>query len=203
MVKTVFSWVRFSFVAPWAVLCWVLVLLSCVLQLASFRSLRMENTGILTTYWRPWFAKRWPFSTTLGRGIVYHPSHRRTSLEDDERLEKHERIHVAQVEDLMFLSLILGIVVSIKTDDVLFGFLVWFSGGVWQVPNFVTAILRYGHTIKSPNASLFSKIKSVLSQVFGIAYRDAEHERSAYAQTDAFPDSDESWSDLRDKDRIR
>lgn len=200
MVRIVFSWVRFSFVAPWAVICWALVLIACALQLASFRSLRMERTGILTTFWRPWFSNFWKFSTTLGRGILYHPSHRDPSVEDDERIEQHERIHVAQVEDLMFLSFFVGLITSIVTEDVLFGFLLWVSGGAWQLPNFVTAVLRHGHLVKKPEGvGFFASIKSILSQIFLIAYRDSEHERSAYAQTDVLGLSAlDSWSGLSD-----
>jgi len=203
MVRIAFSWIRFSFVAPWAVICWAVVLLACVLQLASFRSLRMENTGILTTFWRPWFAKVWKFSTTLGRGILYHPSHRDPSVEDDERIEQHERIHVAQVEDLMLTSFLVGLSVSIVTGNVLLGFILWVSGGLWQIPNWVSAVLRYGHHVKKPEGKgFFASTKSIISQVFDIAYRDSEHERSAYAQTDVLGGSvDESWAAQRDKER--
>lgn len=73
---------------------------------------------------------------------------------------QHEYVHVRQQEDRILLALVLALVVSIFTLNPWWMFL-WPSGVLWQAPNFVMAVLRGGHI-----------------------YRDAEHERSAYAQSD-------------------
>ena len=80
------------------------------------------------------------------------------------RIQHHEHVHVRQVEDRMLLSLGVGLVVAFTTGDWWLGLALWASGGAWQIPNFVTAVLRYG-------------LKGV--------YLGTEHELSAYAQTDA------------------
>jgi hypothetical protein len=86
---------------------------------------------------------------------------------------EHELVHVRQVEDLLLLSAILSIVVVLVEGNPWWT-LLWPSGVVWLLPNFLGAALRKGHI-----------------------YRDAEHERGAYAQTDAHHTKDEkSWLDI-------
>jgi hypothetical protein len=80
----------------------------------------------------------------------------------------HERVHVRQMEDLALAGLVLAIVVSLAAWSP-WGLLLWPGALVLKACNFLGAVLRGGHV-----------------------YRDAEHERSAYAQTDLRPDGT-SW----------
>jgi len=180
------KWVLLAFTAPWALITWFIGILSLVFFVA--HKPRFEQNGILTVQYRPWVPNKagYRYSTTLGRLILYNLGHRETEAELDERIERHETVHVRQVEDLMLLSFIVGLVVAIghwAKGDVgggsLWWLAIWTSGGLWQIPNFLTAILRYGWV--------------------GV-YRDSEHERSAYGQTDDWPGGS-SWWEERDKRR--
>ncbi len=178
-------WVLFAFTLSWTLVTWLLGVLSIACYIA--HKPRFEGAGVLTLELREWFATGedgkgpWKYSTTLGRTIWWQPGKRDPGEELDERIERHERIHVRQVEDLMVLSFIVGLICGIATGDWLLAFLTWMSGGLWQLPNFLTAMLRYG---------------------FRSVYRDSEHERSAYAQTDKWPNG-ESWWEERDRARHR
>ena len=205
LARKVMSWIRFAFSSPWSLVSWLWVVINCfVLWTADYKTLKFAGSGILTAEWRTWFSKRYKYSTTVGRSILFHPSHRKTGEPMDERLEKHERIHVWQVEDLMFLSFSVGLGVAIHTGDLKLGFMLWLSGGLWQLPNFVTALLRFGHTIKYPKGPgrLKNFFKFFHLLFMEIAYRDSLHERSAYAQTDVYSNGS-SWYDDREKARSR
>jgi hypothetical protein len=183
-------WILFTFTFPGAVLSYVAGILSMVFWLA--RKPRIEQTGILSLELREWFASGtdgkgpWDYSTTFVRTVWWQPGLRDETEELDERIEKHETVHLRQWEDYMMLSYFVGLFsaipmwVSVGTFD---GFAMWFwiwcSGVLWHLPNFVTAMLRFGARH---------------------GYRDSEHERSAYAQTDVFHRG-ESWWDLRDRIR--
>lgn len=127
----------------------------------------------LTATWRPWVTKFWKYSTTLSYGIIYQPG-------VSPRTIKHEHVHVRQVQDRCTLAFFLGLAALITGLATMSAPLCWFALGLWltgpiyQVPNFLTAVLRGGHV-----------------------YRDAEHERSAYAQTDLDLDGPDgkSWLD--------
>ena len=163
-------WILFAFTAPWSVLAWALGALSMVLWMA--HRPRFEGTLILTLEIRPWVTRWWKYSTTVGRVIWFQPGHRDRTGHLDDRLERHERIHVRQIEDLMLLSFAVGLVVALSGSPWL-GLALWCSGGIWQLPNFVAAMLRFS---------------------WRHAYRDSEHERSAYAQTDMWPDGESWWT---------
>jgi len=195
MAGRILAWVRFSFTLPWALLVWLLCILACCLQLAEFKKLRFIAPGVLASEWKPWLAKVYPYSLTLGRVIIFHPE-----SAHDSQVVAHEGVHVSQVEDMMLLSLLLGLLTIVVTGDVLFGFALWASGGMWQIPNYFMAVLRHGHTLSWPaSGSGFQRLKSFLSRLFlEIAYADSEHERSAYAQTDLDSDA-KSWSSRRDE----
>lgn len=149
----------FLFAAPWSLTVgWGWVLLLALAGAA--RNLRWEPTGVLTAVWRDWAARRWRYSTTLGRGIIYQENDRAAAGEPWTSIQQHEHVHVRQVEDAMLLSLVLGAVVYGVTANLWLGLSLWWSGGGWQLPNFATAWLRGGDP-----------------------YRDSEHERAAYAET--------------------
>lgn len=127
---------------------------------------------IAVSTWREWVSKVWRYSTTIGRGIIFQP-HART----DRRIRRHEATHVRQSVDRSVLAFLVGVGLGISSPAA--GLAFWLSGWLWQLPNFLTAAMRFG-------------IRN--------AYRDSEHERSAYAQTDLGLDGN-SWADLRDDAR--
>ncbi len=158
---------------------WLFPLLAFCLGLA--RGLEMDD-GILEATWRDWVAKtprrwlaviRWPlgrihnvdgvehrtlwrYSTALAAGHIFQPN---PSL----RTRKHERVHYRQALGLVLLGLALGLIVSGVEDNWWWLFGLWVPPGLaaYKLPNYLVPLLE-GNNI----------------------YRDAEHERSAYAQTD-------------------
>ena len=113
---------------------------------------------ILCASWRPWVLRRWRFSTTVGRAMVFQPHHR-----GDRRLRHHEAVHVRQGVDRSTLAALVALSDGFVHGLTWLPFAFWISGFAWQLPNFLTAALRWG---------------------IGSAYRQSEHERSAYDQTD-------------------
>jgi hypothetical protein len=109
---------------------------------------------VLATSWRPWFEKRWGYTTTIGAWMG------RASWYST-KTDFHERVHLRQYIDLNFLGLVLGacLVPWIGWQGML---ILWgTSGAPWLLPNFITGWIR-----------------------FGDPYMGAEHELSAYAQTE-------------------
>lgn len=204
-MKKIFPWILLLPVLPLAVVSWLLVLLAIVLQMAEARELRVEGAGILTTNWRPWVVKVYPYSVTLGRAMIFYPGHRSALDGMDEGLEKHELVHIAQLEDVMLNSMLVGLVLALVTGNGLLGFAVWCSGAIWKLPNYLTALLRYGHLVKWPATGTFaSKFTAYFPKLTDVAYRDCEHERSAYAQTSLYIDAQgnvTSWDVERDNKR--
>ena len=137
-----------------------------------------RESWTLTATWRPWITKFWKYSTTLSYGIIFQPG-------TNSQIKEHEAVHVRQVQDrntLAFVLALAGFITGLATSSAplcWFAFSIWLCGPIFQVPNFLTAVLRGGHV-----------------------YRDAEHERSAYAQTDTHHVKDKSWLDTHlSKDR--
>lgn len=102
--------------------------------------------------WRPWVARWWRYSTTIGLSVIYHPSH-----VDIEEVRRHEAVHVRQHQDHACLGALLGLCVVWWSWEA--ALLLWGASPLFSAPNFLTATLRGGDP-----------------------YRDAEHERSAYGQ---------------------
>ena len=135
------------------------------------RKLKMEGEGVLSAVWRPWTTKIWKYNTTLARGMVFQQGDR-----DEPRIISHEFVHIRQYEDCCLLALTIGIVVAVTTWDLAW-LALWVTGPLWLLPNFLGALLRGGDV-----------------------YRDSEHERSAYAQTDTWlSNTNESWLDAHEK----
>jgi hypothetical protein len=122
-----------------------------------FRGCRREG-GILWLQWRPWFAKRWRYTTTLGLIAGTHDP-----WDISGQLVLHEKVHAKQYVDMNLLGACIGGLLCIV--DWRWGLGVWASSGMlWLVPNFISGWIRYGD-----------------------AYMGSEHERSAYAQTKGGP----------------
>jgi hypothetical protein len=145
--------------------------------------LRWDSPALLTAVWKDWVVKGgyWKFSTTISRGMVFQPlSRRHTSVAALTRTEEHERVHVRQSEDLTFVALIVGLVVWAISGSLGLGLGLWLSGPFWQVPFFVTALLR--HYYPKPEGD------SWWTHIFlNVMYRQSSHERDAYSQTDGWP----------------
>lgn len=161
----------------WAVvvLCWPLVVagwgfvaLGMLLGFMEFKPQWDEELPfVLKAPWREWFAKRYKYSTTVSFGMGIQPG-----LLSDAALLKHERVHVRQGIDRCLLAFMVASI-ALAVDP-------WLALGIWgsapahQLPNFLGVLVRGD----------------------GHVYRDAQHERSAYAQTDewAVPPG-KSWLD--------
>lgn len=102
--------------------------------------------------WRPWVAHWWPCSTTIGLSVIYHPDHLSYDV-----VREHEAVHVRQHQDHAFLGAILAIATVWWSWEA--ALLLWLASPTYSAPCWLTAWLRGGDP-----------------------YRDAEHERSAYAQ---------------------
>lgn len=165
------SWILTIFSLP-TFIGWIFPLLMCAIRLASFRHLRLSKTGTLMTVWR----KDFSYSTTLGRGIVFSKN---LDERKAERIAAHERVHIRQFEDYCLYGLLLSVAVAVFGGGWL-SLLLWPFGMILLAMNFVSALLRFGTR--------------------GL-YRDSEHERSAYAQTDYLNMEFEMWEDSRNSER--
>lgn len=185
------GWVLFALSLPAVVLGYLFILLLCLVWVAEWKSLRFQGAGVLTTRTRKWAAKFWGYSTTLGRGILYHPIAYDDTPEVDNRTERHEFVHIKQWEDacawsflggLLTGALAAGIAGLTVGESMAVWMIAWFLGIATKSTNFLTAVLRYGPK--------------------GI-YRDTEHERSAYAQTDFVSQAalGKDWEAMRDEHR--
>lgn len=154
---------------------WLFPLIACLFGLASFRELRLEPTLVLSTVWRPWAAKLWGASTTLGRGIVYSPGFRDESKRANTRIERHEHVHVRQFEDASIAALFVGILA-------LFWPLAWKWLVLWLATPIIIFVTQW--------LTAFAR--------GGSPYLDAEFERSAYAQTKLCNNA--SWLEQREKE---
>ncbi len=204
------NWVLFAFTAQHAALSWLVALLAMALFLA--HKPRFEGAAILGLQWRAWFAKRYKYSTTFIRTIFWGPGFREIDetheSELDERHERHERVHTRQFEDAAVRGFFLGMVLASCLwsfgwyaelwQPLLVWELVWLLTPLLVVLNWVTALLRWGLAPKERPAG--GKERNVWQRIFEVAYRDSEHERSAYAQTDLWPNG-RSWTELRDERR--
>lgn len=123
--------------------------------------------------WTPRATRLWKYSTTFGRFIVHQPN-------GSWRVKKHERVHVRQLEDQSVVALLLAVSCFVATGALWMSLGLWWSSLLWMLPNMLTACLRHGFSMD-------------------VAYRDAEHERSAYAQTD--PPGNLTWCERRDNSR--
>lgn len=127
------TWWILPFTLPSLVLGYFLGLLSLALGIS--KSPRFER-GVYQTTWRPKFAARWRYSTTLGFWMGIHPNHGR-------RVVEHEFVHIRQYEDLNVLGAVIGGIVAIFNWKL--GLILWCSSGpLWLLGNFLTGWLRWG-----------------------------------------------------------
>lgn len=161
-VRYVLAWPRF--------LGWLFPLLA----VATFfgRDLRLIDDAVLTCTLRDWFTVT-PRSWRAGNRPIFTYS---VTLAagmclhpwSDARVLEHERVHVRQLEDLAISGIPLAIAVCL-VGWTWWGLAFWPGAMLLEVGNYLGAVLRGGDV-----------------------YRDAEHERSAFAQTDLRPDGS-SW----------
>lgn len=168
-------WILFVVALPTALASWLVIAL---LGLGFARRYRWAPGLILTACWRAWVPTR--FSVTLGRAVVYTPEAYDDTAAADNRVERHEAVHVRQAEDENAKALLVAIAVYAVSRSWPLALAVWCSGGLWLFVHNLTAVVRYG---------------------ISNGYRDAEHERSAYAQTDLPRALGKSWEELRDSAR--
>lgn len=153
------SWTMFFVSLPTALASWLA--LSLLWATGFAHRLRWAPGLLLTGAWRPWVNTR--FSVTLGRAVVYTPLAYDDTPAADTRTERHEGVHVRQAEDENAKALLLAFAVWAFSGSWPVALGIWCSGGLLLFVHNATATLRHG---------------------WSGGYRDAEHERSAYAQTD-------------------
>lgn len=185
MVKTAPKPVRFALLVLTAPLFlgWLFPLAMCALWAA--HRLRLDADGVLSAVWRPWAARRWRYSTTLSRGVVYQASARNDNREHPGSTERHEHVHVRQATDRCLLALVIAAIVGSVTGAWWLALGLWLSGGLWQLPNMLAGAMRYGFNMEG-------------------FYYGTEHERSARAQTSCWCNGT-SWltEDLQQQKRNR
>lgn len=164
-------YILFILTLPWTLTFgWGWVLLMRLI--GACEELEWEPTLVLTAEWKPWAFKIWRYTTTVGHGIIYQPGWRSVGpVASWSEVQNHEHVHVRQSEDLMLISFVVGAVVAAVTHNWILGIALWWSGGFWQLPAYLTGWMRGGRI-----------------------YRDAEHERAAYAQADRNEDG-KCWLD--------
>jgi hypothetical protein len=155
------GWILFALTWPMLV-GWLWVLGMCLFRRAEWSTLRFQGAGVLTA--RRTERSDKGFSTTLGRGICYSREVYDDTVALDHPIERHEFVHIKQYEDDCVRAAIIGLITAgAAGNNWWLGLGVYVSSIFWLLPNYLTAVLRYG-------------MKGI--------YRDTEHERSAYAQTD-------------------
>lgn len=150
---------------PAAVVGWLLGGLSLLLGICRDPRLDEEFPFVLTLTWRQWVADRWRYDMALMFCRIAHPRRNEASAE---RLAQHERVHIRQAIDIVVLGALVAFFVVWASPGIAFA--LWTSSPLWKLAYFAGVLLRGN----------------------GHIYRDAEHERSAYAQTDK-RDFEGSW----------
>ncbi len=204
--RSVGNWILFAFTAQHALISYLIGLLLFVTFFA--HKIRFEQAGVMTMEWREWFATGrdgkgpYQYSTTILRLIVWNPGARDDAEELDDRVERHETVHLRQFEDAAVQGFVLGL--ALATAQWTFGWyaeawqpalvweLVWLAMPLMAFANWITAVMRFGVAPKREGRSWFDRI-------FDVAYRDSEHERSAYAQTDRWPNGESWWQGREDR----
>lgn len=156
-------WILFIISLPAVIISWLFVSILWICQ--AVNNLEMEPYGILRATWRPWVSRRWRYSNSIGRATIYQQN----SLSDRRnahRVTAHENVHIKQGEDEMLKAFIAGSIVGLATWNLWWFIGIWSSGILWLLFGYLGSALRYG---KSNSRHI---------------YRYAEHELSAYAQTD-------------------
>jgi len=115
----------------------------------------------------------WRYSTTIARGMIFQPNL-------SPRTIQHEYVHVRQAEDRVLLAFVVSLVVAFVELEPLW-LILWITGIAWQLPNFLTAVMRGGHVYRGADGRI-----------------GPEHERSAYAQTDTHHVKGVSWLDYNE-----
>ncbi len=168
-VSTIGYPILLVFCLPSFITGWTIVILSLIFYIA--HKSKLGPKGVLTAQWRSWFGKKWIYSTTFGRGVIYQ----KLAMGSVEKAMgyptmKHEMVHVRQIEDLNVIGFIIGAIVFSVTNNWILGVSIWASSPLWILVYYLTGWLRGGHI-----------------------YRDSEHERAASAQCDIY--NYESWLD--------
>lgn len=185
------GWVLFALSLPAVIVGYLWLFILCITSVAEWKSLRFQGAGVLTARTRAKLVKFWGFSTTVGRAVLYHPDAYDETPIIDNRTESHEFVHIKQWEDactwgFMGGALTAGVAAGIASmsgwEFLAAWMAIWCFSVAHPLTNYLTAVLRYGWK--------------------GI-YRDTEHERSAYAQTDLVRGvgNGKSWDELRDEHR--
>lgn len=103
--------------------------------------LRVSGSGAwsIDATWRPWVARRWKYSTTLGLSVIYNPKHLENPT-DRERLQRHESVHVRQHENQAISGALLAIPLFFIAP--LGALVVWCLSPLLPASHWIGAMLR-------------------------------------------------------------
>jgi hypothetical protein len=158
-------WILVVLSLPALVISWLFVTLLCICQLAHKPT--FEPGPILSAQWRPWFAKYWRFSNGFGRATIYQHSAISGGTSSVARVRAHEGVHIRQTEDDMVKAFLVGLVAGLCAWNLWVFIGIWCSGIIWIMVHYLASMLRYGW-----------------GKGYFYIYKNAEHERAAYAETD-------------------
>lgn len=176
---------------PWALVLPFNLLIGWPFVLLLGSRYRWRGTGWLTGTWRPrvqraldWLASKltksdpnkrraFHYSTTLGHGTCFDPHHLEQPDGQPSDVLGHEREHTWQAEELAAMMFVCGAIVAGVTGHWILGLAIWVASYAWLLIAFAVALLR-GWRV----------------------YRDAWHERAAYALAERLPNEPtRSWRD--------
>lgn len=156
-------WITFIFSLPAVILSWLAFVVLCagyVVHKPTF-----EPGFILSGQWRPWFGKIWRYSVGFGRVTIYKHYAISGSVKTVHKIRSHEHVHIRQTEDDMMKAFLVGAITGLWVWNIWVFLAIWSSGIVWLMVCYLTSMFRHGFK--------YNRI-----------YRQAEHERAAYIETE-------------------
>lgn len=157
-------WILVVLSLPALIISWLFLTILCICQLAYKPT--FEPGPIMSAQWRPWFAKWWRYSNGFGRVTIYLHSVISGDSSRAQRVRAHEHVHIRQTEDDMVKAFLVALIAGLLAWNFWVFVGIWCSGILWLPVGYLTSMFRYGW-----------------KRGYKHIYRQAEHERAAYAQT--------------------
>jgi len=158
-------WVLFVVSLPAVIISWLAFAILCAIT--AVKNPTLEPGFILSGHWAPWAARLWKYSIGVGRVTIYQHFSISGVPNRTKRVRAHENVHIRQGEDDMLKAFLVGLVAGLCAWNFWVFAGIWISGFIWLMVSYLASMLRYGW------GGGYRRI-----------YRQAEHERAAYAQTD-------------------
>jgi hypothetical protein len=143
---------------------WLFFAILCAIT--AVKNPTLEPGLILSGYWAPWVSRFWRYSNAFGRVTIYQHKLISGDPSSAKRVRTHEQTHIRQSDDDMLKAFLVGVVAGLCAWNYWLFIGIWCSGFVWLMVHYLASMFRYG-------ANRMQRV-----------YRQAEHERAAYAQSD-------------------